>query len=194
MSTQSPHEVTQLLQAWGRGDAAALDSLIPLVYEELHRLSHKYLARERSSDMLQTTALVHEAYLRMIKAQNVEWRDRVHFFAISANQMRRILVEFARARNSGKRGGNPERVSIDEASLVSPEPEANLIALNDALEALAAIDPRQARVVELRFFGGLTEEEAAAELGISTDTVLRDWKHAKAWLLREMTRTERNEP
>ncbi len=193
MSKQSVHEVTQLLKAWGRGDTSALDSIIPLVYEELHRLSHYYLARERSTDMLQTTALVHEAYLRLINAQNVEWRDRVHFFAISANQMRRILVELARARNSGKRGGNPERVSLDEASLIPHEPEANLIALNDALEALAEIDPRQARVVELRFFGGLTEEEAAAELGISTDTVMRDWKHAKAWLLREMTENEQNE-
>ncbi len=193
MSTKPSHEVTQLLLAWGRGDTAALDSIIPLVYGELHRLSHSYLSRERSSDMLQTTALVHEAYLRLVDAQHVEWRDRIHFLAISANMMRRILVESARGRNSRKRGGSLEMVSLDEAAIVSAEPDADFEALDEALDVLARIDPRQARVVELRFFGGLTEEETAAELGISSDTVMRDWKHAKAWLLRELTRTGRNE-
>ncbi len=192
MFTTSPHELTQLLQDWGRGDASALDSLIPLVYGELHRLSHAYLARERASDVLQTTALVHEAYLRLMDARNVEWRDRIHFYAISATLIRRILVEFARGRDSRKRGGDLKRVSLEEAAQISPEPDADLVALDEALGDMAAIDPRQARVVELRFFGGMTEEEIAAELGISTDTVLRDWKHAKAWLLRELTRNCRN--
>jgi RNA polymerase sigma factor (TIGR02999 family) len=190
---QPPQEVTRLLQAWQRGDAVALDRLILVVYDELHRLAHCYMAREQASDTLQTTALVHEAYLRLVGAQQVEWKNRVHFFAISAGLMRRILVEFARARGRHKRGGNARKVALDEAAVISPEPGEDLIALDDALHALAAIDPRQARVVELRFFGGMTEEETADLLEISTDTVLRDWKKAKLWLWRELRHRQRNE-
>jgi RNA polymerase sigma-70 factor (ECF subfamily) len=186
VTVQSPHEVTHLLQAWRRGDAAALDRLIPLVYDELHRLAHRYMAREWANDTLQTTALVHEAYLRLIDADQVEWKNRVHFFAISANLMRRILVEFARSRGSHKRGADVRKVPLDEAAILSPHPDENLLALDDALNALAAFDPRKAKVVELCFFGGMTEEETAEAMGISSDTVLRDWKSAKLWLYREM--------
>jgi RNA polymerase sigma-70 factor (ECF subfamily) len=190
VTTQSPHEVTHLLQAWRHGDAAALDRLIPLVYDELHRLAHCYMAREWANDTLQTTALVHEAYLRLIDANHVEWKSRVHFFAISANLMRRILVEFARSRGSHKRGGDVQKVPLDEAAILSPHPDENLLALDCALNALAAFDPRKAKVVELRFFGGMTEEETAEAMGISSDTVLRDWKSAKLWLYREMRHGE----
>ena len=190
MTVQSPHEVTHLLQTWRRGDAAALDRLIPLVYDELHRLAHRHMAREWANDTLQTTALVHEAYLRLIDANQVEWKNRIHFFAISANLMRRILVEFARSRGSQKRGGDVWKVPLDEAEILSPEPDENLLALDGALTALAALDPRKAKVVELRFFGGMTEEETAEVLGVSSDTVLRDWKSAKLWLYREMRHGE----
>ncbi len=186
MTTQSPHEVTDLLLAWRRGDAAALDRLIPLVYDELHRLAHRYIAHERVNNTLQTTALVHEAYLRLMDVNQVEWKNRVHFFAISANLMRRILVEFARSRGSQKRGGEVRKVPLDEAAILSHEPDENLLALDDALTNLAAFDPRKAKVVELRFFGGMTEGETAERLGVSSDTVLRDWKSAKLWLYREM--------
>jgi RNA polymerase sigma factor (TIGR02999 family) len=190
VDTQSPHEVTHLLLAWRRGDVAALDRLIPLVYEELHRLAHCYMAREWANNTLQTTALVHEAYLRLMDANQVEWKNRVHFFAISANLMRRILVEFARSRGSQKRGRDVRKVPLDEAAILSPEPDENLAALDAALTALAAFDSRKAKVVELRFFGGMTEEETAEALGISSDTVLRDWKSAKLWLYREMRHGE----
>jgi len=186
VTVQSPHEVTRLLRAWCGGDTSALDRLIPLVYDELHRLAHCYMAREWANDTLQTTALVHEAYLKLIDANQVEWKNRVHFFAISANLMRRILVEFARSRGSQKRGGAAREVSLDEAAIVSPEPDENLLAVDGALDALAAFDSRKAKVVELRFFGGMTQEETAEALGISSDTVLRDWKSAKLWLWREM--------
>jgi RNA polymerase sigma factor (TIGR02999 family) len=146
------------------------------------------MAREWANDTLQTTALVHEAYLRLMDANQIVWKNRVHFFAISARLMRRILVEFARSRGSQKRGGAAGKVSLDEAAILSPEPDDNLIALDGALNALAALDPRKARVVELRFFGGMTQEETAEALGISSDTVLRDWKSAKLWLWREMRR------
>ncbi len=182
-----PREVTQLLRAWRRGDAAARDRLVPLVYNELHRLAHCYMARERAEHSLQTTALVHEAYLRLVDAHQVDWKNRVHFFAISASLMRRILVEFARSRYALKRGGNVRKVALDEAAVISPPPDEDLLRLDEALNALAAVDPRQAKVVELRFFGGLTEEETAEALGVSSDTVLRDWKKAKLWLWREMT-------
>ncbi len=188
MTAQSPHEVTHLLLAWRSGDAAALDQLIPVVYDELHRLAHRYMAHEWANNTLQTTALVHEAYLRLMDADQVEWKNRVHFFAISANLMRRVLVEFARSRGSRKRGGDLRKVSLDEAAILPPEPDENLLALDDALNALAAFDPRKAKVVELRFFGGMTEEETAEALGISPDTVLRDWKSAKQWLYRELRR------
>jgi RNA polymerase sigma factor (TIGR02999 family) len=185
-------EVTRLLQAWRRGDAAALDRLVPLVYDELHRLAHCYIVRERVDHSLQTTALVHEAYLRLVDAHQVDWKSRTHFFAISASLMRRILVEFARSRHTQKRGGEVGKVALDEAAAISPLPDGDLLRLDEALNALAAVDPRQAKVVELRFFGGLTEEETAEALQVSSDTVLRDWKKAKLWLWREMTHDRRN--
>ena len=183
---QEPHDVTQLLQAWQDGDPLALEKLIPVVYDELHRLAHCCMMREREKDTLQTTALVHEAYLRLVAAQQVDCKNRVHFFAISAGLMRRILVDFARGRKRRKRGGEVRNVALDESAVVSPEPSEDLIALDDALHSLAAIEPRQAQVIELRFFGGMTEEEIAELLEISPDTVLRDWKEAKLWLWREL--------
>ena len=186
MSGRSPNEVTQLLQAWSRGDNTALDRLMPLVYEELRRLAHHYMTRENAGHILQTTSLVNEAYLRLIDANTVNWQDRAHFFAISAKLMRRILVQFARSRNSQKRGGRLSHVSLDEAALVSSEQDADLIELDEALTSLASIDQRKARVVELRFFGGLSLEETGEALGVSPDTVWRDWDLAKAWLYREM--------
>jgi RNA polymerase sigma factor (TIGR02999 family) len=183
---ESTHDVTRLLQAWRRGDSAALDQLVPLVYEELHRLAHCYMAREWANNTLQTTALIHEAYLRLVDANEIEWRNRVHFFAISANVMRRVLVEFARSRGSQKRGGGGRKISLEETAILPAEPDEDLLALDTALTALAAIDPRKAKVVELRFFGGFTEQETAEALGISSDTVLRDWKSAKLWLYRDL--------
>ncbi len=182
------HDITHLLRAWGGGETSALDDIVPLVYAELHRLAHRYLARERSADVLQTTAVVHEVYLRLVDARGVCWKDRVHFFAICANLVRRILVEFARTRGSLKRGGDLSRIPLDEVATISPEPDADLVAIDEAVRALESVDPREARIVELRFFGGMTQNEVAAELGVSADTVMRDWKHARAWLLRELTR------
>ena len=190
MTGHSSHDVTQLLQNWCRGDQAALDKLVPLVYDELHRLAHIYMVRERPDHTLQTSALVNEAYLRLINADRVQWQDRTHFFAISANVMRRILVQFARSRGSRKRGGGAQ-VEFDEALVPSPERDADLIALDEALTALAAIDPREAKVVELRFFGGMNVEETAEVLQLSGMTVKRDWNHAKAWLLQELKRGTR---
>jgi RNA polymerase sigma factor (TIGR02999 family) len=190
MSGQSPKEVTQLLQAWSRGDETALDRLMPLVYDELRRLAHHYMTRENAGHILQTTALVNEAYLQLIDANTVEWQDRAHFFAISANLMRRILIQFAHSRKSQKRGGKFSHVSLDEAALLSSEQDADLIELDEALTALSAIDQRKAKVVELRFFGGLSLEEAGEVLGVSPDTVWRDWDLAKAWLYREMRHGE----
>jgi RNA polymerase sigma-70 factor, ECF subfamily len=188
MTTPLPEEVTDLLLAWGRGDRSALDRLIPLVYEELRRLAHRYMGQERPGHTLQTTALVNEAYLRLIDASRVRWQNRAHFFAVSAQLMRRILVDFARAHRNLKRGGAAQQVSLDEALPVAREPDADLVALDEALTALAAIDPRQARAVELRFFGGLSVDEAAEVLKVSPETVHRDWRVAKAWLLRELSR------
>ena len=185
MSRPSPHDVTQLLQAWSNGDPEALEKLIPLVYDQLHQLARHYMARERSGHLLQTSALVNEAYLRLIDASKVSWQNRSHFFAISAQLMRRILVEFARSRQGQKRGAGATPVLLNEELLVSGE-RADLVALDDALKGLAAIDPRKSRVVELRFFGGLSVEEAAEVLNVSPGTVMRDWKLAKVWLLREM--------
>jgi RNA polymerase sigma-70 factor, ECF subfamily len=183
----SPREITQLLHAWCGSDKAALDRLIPLIHDELHRLAHRYMARERAGDhTLQTTALVNEAYMRLIDASHVPWQNRAHFFAISANLMRRILVDFARSRGYQKRGGNVVKVEFEDARVPSPGRGADVIALDDALNGLAEFDEREAKVVELRFFGGLSEEETAEVLGISTRTVKRDWAVAKAWLLREM--------
>lgn len=186
MVRQSAQEVTLLLQKWRRGDQAALDKLIPLVYDELHRLAHIYMLRERPGHTLQTSALVNEAYLRLIDANQVEWQDRAHFFAVSTNVMRRILVQFARSRGSGKRGRGAVLMDIDDAPAPSHSRSADLCALDDALEALAEIDPREAKVVELRFFGGLTEKETAEALGVSDRTVQQDWNHAKVWLLNQL--------
>jgi RNA polymerase sigma factor (TIGR02999 family) len=181
-------EITQLLLAWNAGDAQALDQLMPLVHDELHLLAHRYMAGERDGHPLQTTALVNEAYLRLIDSSRVRWQNRAHFFAVSAQLMRRILVDVARARRQLKRGGDAVQVSLDEALTVSTQPGADLIALDDALTALAAFDERKSKVVELRFFGGLTVEETAEVLKVSVMTVMRDWGLAKAWLLREMDR------
>ena len=182
MATRSPHEVTELLLDWSNGNQSALDRLMPLVDQELHRLAQHYMRQENPGHTLQTTALVNEAYLRLVDQNRMHWKNRTHFFALSAQLMRRILVDHARKRKYAKRGGNAPKVSLDEAMAVSPERGADLIALDDALERLAAIDPRKSKVVELRFFGGLSVEETAAALGVSEMTVNRDWKMAKAWL------------
>ena len=176
--TQS-QEITELLLAWSRGERAALEKLVPRVHAELRRVAHRYMARERTGHTLQTTALVNEAYLRLINVEQVRWQNRAHFFAVSAQLMRRILVDFARSRNYLKRGGGAQKVTLDEALVVSQEPGQDLVALDDALKALAATDARKARVVELRFFGGLSVEETAEVLKVSPDTVLRDWRLAK---------------
>jgi RNA polymerase sigma factor (TIGR02999 family) len=188
MTTEPEHHVTDLLQSWRSGDREAMPRLITLVYPELHRIAHRYLARERPGHILQTSALINEAYLRLIDANRVDWRDRAHFLAVCANIMRQVLVQYARVREAGKRGGKVVRVDFDEACVHSPERDADLIALDDALNALAKSDPREARVVELRFFGGLSEDEAAHVLGISGRTLRRDWDHARVWLLRELKR------
>jgi RNA polymerase sigma factor (TIGR02999 family) len=180
-------DITQLLRAWGAGDVTALEHLTPLVYDELHRLAQRYMRREKAGNSLQTTALVNEAYLRLVDLQLVSWQDRAHFFAISANLMRRILVDRARARATGKRGGRALKLVLNESIDGSPLRSQQLIRLDDALNALAQTDERKARVVELRFFGGLTVEETAQVLKISPDTARRDWKASRAWLLRELT-------
>jgi RNA polymerase sigma factor (TIGR02999 family) len=179
--------LTQLLQAWGQGDEGALAQLAPLVENELHRLAHKYMSRERPGQTLQTTALVNEVYLRLIDTQQVSWQNRAHFFAISARMMRRILTDFARSRSYLKRGGEAVQVSWDEALVVSEEPDADIVAIDGALSQLAKVDPRKSQVVELRFFGGLSIEETAEVLKISQQTVMRDWKFAKAWLMRALS-------
>ena len=188
MTGRSPSGVTGLLQDWRHGDQAALDKIIPLVYDELHRLAHICMMGERPEHTLQTSALVNEAYLRLVDADQVEWKDRAHFLAISANVMRRILVQFARSRAARKRGGGALKVVFDEAAVPAVDRGADLAALDDALTALAGIDPREAKVVELRFFGGLSEKEAAEVLGVSDRTVRQDWNHAKVWLLGELKR------
>ena len=194
MASSYPQEITVLLHAWRRGEAGALDELMPLVYGELRRIAHKYMMREHPGHTLQTTAIVNEVYLRLVDSAGIEWKDRNHFFAISANLMRRILVEFARSRGREKRGGGIQKVEIDEAILSLPQRGTDLVALDDALTALAALDARKAKVIELRFFGGLSLEEAAEVLGVSPDTVRRDWRLARAWLVREMTRgADRND-
>ncbi|HTY61757.1 MAG TPA: ECF-type sigma factor [Acidobacteriota bacterium] len=182
----SAQEISSLLHAWCDGDRTALDSLTPLVYEELHRLAHRYMLDERGNHTLQTTALVNEAFLRLIDSREIEWKDRNHFFAMSANLMRHILVDFARSRRSRKRSGNLKEVSLDAAMLDSPGPDPDIARLDDALNALSSFDSRKAKVVELRFFGGLSVEETADVLGVSADTIKRDWRLAKDWLLREM--------
>jgi RNA polymerase sigma-70 factor (ECF subfamily) len=183
----SKPEVTQLLKAWGEGDGGALERLTPVVERELHRLAHRYMTREKPGHTLQTTALVNEVYLRLVDIQHVTWQDRAHFFAISATMMRRILTDFARSRLYQKRGGAAVQVSWDEALAVSPEQDVDLVALDDALVELAALDSRKSQVVELRFFTGLSVEETAEALKISPETVKRDWKFAKSWLHRALS-------
>lgn len=184
--TPTPPEVTQLLVAWGDGDQAARDQLMPLVYEELHRLAHRYMGRERVGHTLQTSALVNEAYLRLIDQSRVHWQNRAHFFGIAAQMMRRILVDYARSRGLAKRGGDARQVSLDEAATVSEERAANVVALDDALNGLAEFDLRKSQIVELRYFGGLSIDETAEVLAVSPGTVMRDWTMAKAWLRRAM--------
>ena len=186
MTRSSIRDVSKLLRAWRGGDETALNELMPRVHQELHRLAHLYMRRERVGHTLQTTALVNEAYVRMIDAKKVDWRDRAHFFAISSNLMRRILVDFARKRGYQKRGGKVRKVVLDQELLVSPEPDGDIEKLDDALTALSEFDTRKAKVVEMRFFGGFSVEETAEVLKVSTDTVKRDWRLAKVWLLNEM--------
>ncbi len=186
MHGSPPKELSSLLRAWSGGDQAALDKLIPLVYDELHRLAHRYMARERAGHTLQTTALVNEAYLRLLDADQIRWKDRAHFFAISAKLMRRILVDFARTRSYQKRGGNVTKVTLDETCVIVCSTNEDLVKLDDALNALAEFDQRKANVVELRFFGGLSVEETAELLKVAPITVMRDWNMAKLWLLREL--------
>jgi RNA polymerase sigma factor (TIGR02999 family) len=187
MSLPPKYDVTALLQAWSAGDEAALEKLTPLVYDELRRTAHRYMAQERTGNTLQTTALVNEVYLRLVKASDVNWQNRAHFFAVCARMMRHILTDFARSRGYLKRGGNAGRVTLDEAVLAGCESPADIVALDDALEALNGFDERKSQVVELRFFGGLSVEETAEVLRVSEETVLRDWKLAKAWLLHELS-------
>jgi RNA polymerase sigma factor (TIGR02999 family) len=194
-------EVTVLLRAWSQGDPAALEQLTPLVYQELHRMARRYMRQERAGNTLQTTALVNEAYLRMVDmkgaAKGTAWQDRAHFFALSAQMMRRILVDAARARSSAKRGGgkradHSQAVDFDAIPDLHAQKDREMVALDDALNEFAEFDPRKARVIELRFFGGLSVEETAAVLKISPQSVLRDWKLAKAWLLRAMSAGAKN--
>jgi RNA polymerase sigma-70 factor, ECF subfamily len=187
MSQPPPHEVTELLAAWSGGDESALERLAPLVYDELHRLAGRYMGRERPGHTLQTSALVNEAYLRLANWKGAEWQGRAHFFAVAAKMMRRVLVDFSRDRSYLKRGGGAIRVSLGEAADEFTEGRgADLIALDEALDALAQVDARKARVVEMRFFGGLSVAEAAGALKVSEETVTRDWRLAKVWLFREL--------
>jgi len=181
-------DITTMLRAWGGGDRAALDGLLPILERELHGIARRYMSLEKPGHTLQTTALVNEAYLRLVDVKQANWRDRAHFLAVCAQIMRRILVDHARARRSDKRGGGVPSVTLDEALAVSPAASTDVVAVDDALRSLAKIDPRKARVVELRFFGGLSVEETAAVLGISVESVARDWRLAKVWLLRELSR------
>jgi len=178
-------EISMLLRAWSEGDQSALERLTPIVYDELHGLARRYMQRERPGHSLQTTALVNEAYMRLVDYKRMEWQDRAHFFAVSAQVMRRILVEHARRRNL-KRGGGVQHLSLEQAAVVGGEEDVDLLALDDAMNALARIDPRKVQVVEMRFFGGLSVEETAEVLKVSAVTVKRDWRTARAWLYREL--------
>ncbi len=196
MAGSSAHDVTQLLQAWGSGDERALERLMPLVYDELHRLARRYMAGEQPGQTLQTTALVHEVYLRLVDVKNVNWQDRAHFYALCARLMRHILIDFARSRMYQKRGGGAAHVQLDEAltiSGVSAVVGSDLLAVDDALKQLARVDSRKSQVVELRFFGGLTVEETALALKVSPETIMRDWRLAKAWLMRELSHEGQHE-
>jgi len=187
--TQSPrqHEITALLAEWREGNQSALDELYPLVYNELHRLARRYMSRERKGHTLQTTALINEAYVRLVDQKNVQWANRSHFFAISAQIMRRILIDHARRHAYAKRGGGAQQVSLEEVAIVATDQGRELIRLDEALKALGEMDPRRSQVVELRYFGGLNNEEIAGVLHISENTVTRDWNMARAWLYQQLT-------
>jgi RNA polymerase sigma factor (TIGR02999 family) len=187
MESSSPNSVTQLLLAWSDGDQVARDQLMSVVYEELHRLAHRYMKRESPGHTLQTSALVNEAFVKLVDQRDVRWQNRAHFFGIAAQMMRRILVDHARGRQTAKRGHGMRDVSFDDAFYVSDERSAEVVAVHEALEQLTTLDSRKAQIVELRFFGGLSIEETAEVLGVSPGTVMRDWTLAKAWLRREMT-------
>lgn len=191
MAKPFPRDVSLLLQSWRLGDQTALGKLVPLVYDELHRIAHRYMLRERIDGTLQTTALVHEAYLRLVDVKGIEWQDRAHFFAISAKLMRQILVDIARSRRYKKRGGNAKKVSLDKALFVPAN--HGFLEIDEALNALSKLDSRKAKVVELRFFGGLSVKDAAEILKVSTETVKRDWRLAKAWLLCELKNGEKDQ-
>ena len=185
--TRSPHEITQLLAEWSGGNQTALDKLYPLVYAELHRMANHYMNRERKDHTLQTTALINEAYVRLVDQRHVHWANRAHFFAISAQIMRRILIDHARGHAYAKRGGGAQRVSLDEIAIVASDPASDMLLLDEALTRLAEMDPRRGQVVELRYFGGLNNEEIADVLKISENTVTRDWNMARAWLYQELS-------
>jgi len=189
LNKPEPHEITKLLKDWSGGDSTALDRVIPLVYDELHRLAHQHMRRERAGHLLQTSALINEAYLRLMEQPELNLENRTHFFGIAARLMRQILVDEARKRNSAKRGGDAIQVSLVEATNVAQEQAANVVALDDALKTLESIDGRQSEIVELRFFGGLSIEETAEVLKVSRGTVMRDWTFARAWLRNEMNRS-----
>jgi RNA polymerase sigma factor (TIGR02999 family) len=189
MNEAQSGEITQLLVAWSHGEETALETLTPIIYGELRRLARSYMRQERADHTLQSTAVVHEAFIRLID-QNVEWKSRAHFFAIAAKMMRRILVDHARAKSTSKRGAGMPRVGMDEQAMESQERNVDLVALDEALEHLARIDPQRSRIVELRYFGGLSNEESANVLGISPATVQRQWSGAKAWLYRELSSRE----
>ena len=188
MPTSAPQEITALLAAWGNGDRATLDQLMPLVYDELRRIAHRHLGRERDGHTLQSAALVNEAYLKMLGGQQVDWQNRAHFFAVASQLMRMILVDYARTRNRKRRRGGAQHVSLDDALAMASEQSAELVALDDALKDLAAFDERKSKVAELRFFGGLSVEETAEVLHVSPVTVMREWRLAKAWLYRELNK------
>jgi RNA polymerase sigma factor (TIGR02999 family) len=185
--TSSSQDVTELLDQWRNGNKSALDALLPLVYNELHSLAHRHIRGERADHTLQTTALVNEAYLKLINQKTVSWQNRAHFFAVAAQVMRHILVDYARARRYSKRGGGAHRVSLDDAPILSRERSSEIVALDEALKRLADFDERKSRIVEMRYFGGLSVEETAAVLGVSAITVKREWLKARAWLYRELS-------
>jgi RNA polymerase sigma factor (TIGR02999 family) len=183
----SAHEISRLLRCWSEGDESALDALAPLVYDELHKLAHHYMRREGRGHILQTTAVIHEAFLRLVRSRPADWKDRTHFFGICARLMRQILVDFARTQKSQKRGGETVRLECEDAPDLPAERDIDLLALDEALTSLSRVDARKGRIVELRFFGGLSVEETAEVLKVSPDTVTRDWRLARAWLLKEMS-------
>ena len=188
MTEPQTHQVTELLLAWSNGDQSAFDKLMPLIDEELRRLAHRYMSREREGHTLQTTALINEAFLHLVNRKNLQWQNRAHFFGLAAQVMRTILVDHARSHSSVKRGGGTRNLELDEALVVSQQKAAEVVALDEALKQLALIDPRQSTIVELRFFGGLTVEEAAEVLHVSPVTIKREWSTAKAWLYHELAK------